>query len=195
MNGIFHPSLFETHDTNLKHDNTIFDNTTFPGNDKIVSTASKSLPMFKEDFQNNYNCNAYSGIHSKNIVNQLFFSQKNIDNIQKLIRYTIYKQTNFIIGKQSQTELLIIMRSIYLQYSKNPVITNISNQKNILTQEINNLNKIIVNFIAPNIVNEVQQYLDYLRDISKNATPIERSKNESVKGTKQFRDITEIFSI
>ena len=50
----------------------------------------------------------------------LGISQSNIDFLQDAMIEAIYKLTNGVrIAKQSEDELLIIMRGIYLQYSKN----------------------------------------------------------------------------
>jgi hypothetical protein len=64
---------------------------------------------------------AKTGIHTSNQLNTLFFSAKNIAAIQHGIRYNVYTRSNkkYIIGNQSEQELKIVMRSVYLQNSKN----------------------------------------------------------------------------
>ena len=49
----------------------------------------------------------------------MIFSKRNIDCIQKHIQKSVLQKTNYRIGRQSDLQLQIIMRSIYLQYSKN----------------------------------------------------------------------------
>ena len=60
--------------------------------------------------------------HSENGVSDLFFSGENIDNIQEQIINIVYKKSGgkWKIGRQSDTQLKIIMKSIYLQHSKYP---------------------------------------------------------------------------
>lgn len=43
-----------------------------------------------------------------------FFSNENVDKIQNMIRYLVHKYTSQIVGPQDYTELLVIMRSMYL---------------------------------------------------------------------------------
>ena len=129
----------------------------------------------------------------KNITNKLFFSYENKLNLQNMIRYSVHKHSKYIIGKQSDTELLIVMRSIYFQYSSNPIITDVEAQKKEIHKEINRLNNIVINQIVPDVISETQQYIDYLRDIDKPAIGPEMPSNPSVTGTKTLRDISEIF--
>lgn len=121
---------------------------------------------------------ALKGIQTESILSRSFFSDRNIDIIQNNIRYTVYKESNkkHIIGRQSDIQLQIVMRSIYLQYSKN-LNTDIREQ-------IMELNSMVVNYCVPKILSEIQQYIGYKQDISKLPDPIDRSLNLSVKGTK-----------
>mgnify|MGYP001361693629 CR=1 FL=1 len=63
--------------------------------------------------------NSLKSINSENILNKTFFAQKNIDMIQNTIINEIFKKTGYKIARQSELQLQIIMRSIFLQYSKN----------------------------------------------------------------------------
>jgi hypothetical protein len=161
----------------------------------VKGSTPKQGKIFEENCNKQRNNCSYEGIHEKNIINQLFFSSKNIVSVQNMIRLSVHKFSKFIIGKQSNEELLIVMRSIYLQYSQNPVISDPIKQKKIIHKEIFRLNQIVVNEVVPNVVSETQQYIHYLKDISQVAQPHQRGKNDSVKGTKNMRDISEIFSI
>ena len=75
--------------------------------------------LFYEDNNNeSFDKVAVSAIYEPNKVQSLFFSNYNIEKLQKLIRYNVYIQSKkkHIIGKQDTTSLKIIMKSIYLQY-------------------------------------------------------------------------------
>ena len=63
---------------------------------------------------------AIQGKFTQNCLTRLYFSIDNINILQNGIRYKIFKLTNgkHIIGKQSEQDLKIVMRSIYLQYGK-----------------------------------------------------------------------------
>ena len=50
---------------------------------------------------------------------KLYFSTKNIDLVQEKIKKVVYIATKINIDRQSDDELLIVMRSIYLQFGQN----------------------------------------------------------------------------
>ena len=87
---------------------------------------------------NNFNTDSIKGNLSENSLNSLFFSELNLDAIQLGIKNLVAKKTNgkHILGRQSDTELRIIMRSIYLQYGRN------LNEDIIL--QVKDLNKCII---------------------------------------------------
>jgi hypothetical protein len=60
-----------------------------------------------------------SHIHTATPLTQSYFSRENVDLVQNEIIKRIYNQIGYVISRQSDTNLQIIMRSIYLQYGKN----------------------------------------------------------------------------
>jgi len=113
---------------------------------------------------------------SQNDVNTLFFSQKNVDALQQGIRYKVFSRSSKIIDNQSEREIRVIMRSIYLQYSRN-LNTNI-------IEQVIDLNSKVLDYIVPKIIIEVKQYDTYIRDASTLPDPIDRGLNTSITGTK-----------
>jgi hypothetical protein len=69
-----------------------------------------------------------------------------------------------IIDTQDYDQLYIIMRSIFLQYSLN--------QPDNITQQIKQLNNIVLNYCINQIYNEAKGYKKYLTDVSTMYTPI-----------------------
>lgn len=121
---------------------------------------------------------AIRGIHEKTLLNQLYFSPANIRNIQNKLRYTIFKMSReqFVIPEQNEEELVIIMRSIYLQYSRN-LNENVKEQ-------ISHLNDIVVDQLSPDLLANVKQYLKYLEDKNEPYRLMQRPQNVSSAGTK-----------
>lgn len=113
---------------------------------------------------------------SQNDVNSLFFSQNNVDALQHGIRYKVFNKISKVIDNQSERELRVIMRSTYLQYSKNL-------QSNIVEQ-VRDLNSKVLDYIVPKIIVEVKQYDTYIRDASSLPVPMDRGTNTSTTGTK-----------
>ena len=94
----------------------------------------------------------------------------NIKAIQDTIRYNIYKQTNKKIGYQSQNEIFVIMRSIYLQYANSFVSSD------NLIDDIKKLNQMVTEYSTKKIKVEVDQHSGYIEKISKAPEPLDRPK-------------------
>jgi hypothetical protein len=99
-------------------------------------------------------------------LSRTYFSDENIRIIQNGIRAGVYKKSNgqYTIGYQDYDAIKIIMRSIFLQHSVN-LSTNI-------TQQIEELNSMVLNYCISTVYLEAQGYLKYLHDASTLAVPI-----------------------
>lgn len=113
-------------------------------------------------------------------LSNAFFSKNNIERIQLLIIRKVYKDSNqrFQINKQNENELLIIMRSYYFQYSKN-LNTNI-------TEQINELNRMVIDWCSNNIITNMEQYINYKKVLSTLPMPLERAQLSTQKGTRSL---------
>ena len=90
-----------------------------------------------------------------------------------------------IIDKQSEVELEIIMRSIYLQHSPN--------LPNNIKEQIRYLNGLVVDWCVETIIPEVYQYYGYLKEIEFMPIPIDLPLNLSSKGSRTLRSVTNTF--
>jgi hypothetical protein len=99
-------------------------------------------------------------------LSRAFFSKENIQIIQNGIRAGVYKKSNgqYTIGTQDCDSLKIIMRSVFLQHSANQSI-NIPGQ-------IEELDKIVLDYCIHHVYSEAQGYMKYLYDVSTLAVPI-----------------------
>lgn len=120
----------------------------------------------------------------RNPLMDFFFSKKNIDHIQNLIIKMVDFQSSgsYHISKQSESELLIVMRSIYIKTPTNPYGTGADFKTDICT-----LNKNVLDWVVPRILVNIQQYLGYIRDQSNNIRPIERPEFMSNTGNRVNR--------
>lgn len=147
-----------------------------------------SMNMTTNDYKienKNYTSKAVNNIQQSTDLSNLYFSEENINNIQNQIRFNVYKSTGQIIGRQSDTELKIIMRSYYLQYGKN--------DPNNLKEQILELNSFVLNYSTPKIIDELKQHLGYIQDIQNLPMPLERPMNMSSAGTKFLKSVTTTF--
>ena len=121
-----------------------------------------------------------TGTNSKSPMSSLYFSQTNVDYLQDQMIERIYKKSKgkHIITKQSEDELLIVMRSIYLQYGKN-------NDTN-LQHQINDLNERVLDYCVGNIIMNIYQHYAYLKDITKEQEIMEKPQYVNIKGEKSL---------
>jgi hypothetical protein len=110
--------------------------------------------------------NATEGLWDETQLSKLFFSQENINILHNGIRAGVYHRSNgqYVIGPQDCDSLKIVMRSVYLQYA--------ANQPNNITQQIEELNKIVLNYCVQQVYGEAQGYLKYIDDASTLVVPI-----------------------
>jgi hypothetical protein len=110
--------------------------------------------------------NPTEGLWDETYLSKAFFSQENIQMLQNGIRSGVYERSNgqYLIAPQDCDSLKIIMRSVYLQYS--------ANQPFNVTQQIEELNKIVLNYCIQQVYGEAQGYLKYIDDASTLVVPI-----------------------
>jgi hypothetical protein len=122
------------------------------------------------------------------LFSQLFFSNKNIKEIQRLLRYNVYiaSDKRYVISPQEQQAVLIIMRSQYLSYANHP--QHIKDYK----KEIMRLNSIVVTAMLPDLISNIEQYVGYIKDSTEIAAPNERGINTSVTGERTNRSVTDV---
>ena len=111
--------------------------------------------------------NSLAGNWIKTELSNLFFSMENVERLQAGIINGVKHKSHgkFNIGKQNYDTLNVIMRSIFLQKSKN----RCSN----LSQQVLDLNDEVLNYCIPQIYGEVIGYINYTKDISTLHTPME----------------------
>ena len=114
--------------------------------------------------------------HSDTPLNTLFFGQGNIDTIQGQIQSTVQQMIGASIDRQSDSDLMLVMRSYYLQYAQN--------HPDHIAAELAELNARVVNFCANRISVEVEAYRYYRKDIMDFPAPIANPMNVKVYGTR-----------
>jgi hypothetical protein len=110
--------------------------------------------------------NSLTGNLERSRLSDTYFSKQNIDIIQNAIKRGVYDKSNqkIIIDKQPEDHIVTVMRSMYLQYSKN-LETNIA-------QQVQELNNYVLDFCIPKIYSEAVAYLNYKRDASRMHMPM-----------------------
>ena len=111
---------------------------------------------------------AMTGNFQDSILSLAFFSKENMQIIQNAIRAGVYEVSNqqYIIDNQNCDNLKIIMRSVFLQ--------NSVNLPDRITEQIQELNGLVVKYCVREINSEAQGYINYKRDASTMYNPIDR---------------------
>jgi len=110
--------------------------------------------------------NPTEGLWDETPLSKVFFSLQNIQLLQNGIRSGVYEKSNgqYMIGSQDCDTLKVIMRSVFLQYS--------ANQIKHITQQVEELNTIVLNYCVQQVYGEAQGYMKYISDVSTLAVPI-----------------------
>lgn len=138
-------------------------------NKPTVNMVMQSDTLFKNNSQV-----SLKGIVEQSKTSEIFFSEDNIDIIQQTIRYQIFKRNNKIISKQSNTEIIIIMRSIFLQYGDSGQIND-----DIILENIKKTNTRVITYCVNNISNQLEQHNLYIDNINNLPVPLENPAYEN----------------
>jgi hypothetical protein len=114
--------------------------------------------------------------HGNTSLNEQFFSPQNVDVLQEQIRATVASMVNAQIDRQSDSDLLMVMRSYYLTYAQNIPGNEV--------QELKELNDRVVAFCSNRIAVEVEAYRYYRKDILDFPAPIARPIDTQIYGTR-----------
>jgi hypothetical protein len=158
----------------------------YQNNGRINMVDRKIYPEYQMFYQkgeglNEFKNDAIKTILQKNPLSDVFFSKVNIDYLQNQIMQRVYNLSGgrHKIGRQSDTELEIVMRSIYLQFSLN--------QPDNIREQVRDLDEMVISEVVPGILSAIEQYIKYQEAISTIPDPILLPKNETIKGQKSLQ--------
>src|SRR5690606_17290932 len=85
-----------------------------------VDVRKTGFLLFQSHQHDYYNMSQESlrGIQEETILSKLFFSPENVDRIQRQLIATVFRRTKgaYLIEKQREEDLQIVMRSMFLQH-------------------------------------------------------------------------------
>lgn len=139
----------------------------------LSGTAVSNVPILRQE---------------EGLLSQVFFSRKNIDVIQNSLRYRVYRESGgqFVVGRQSDIELLSIMRDVYE-----------SSQRHVPDSQVlfavQRLNEYVLQKAVPSVLSAVRFHDYYLRDINQpNPVPEDRPALMSNKGSKVLQPFSRL---
>jgi hypothetical protein len=110
----------------------------------------------------------------KTALSVAFFSPINLAHLQVRLREVIYKKTRHIIDRQSDEQMAIVMRAIFLR--------TMPHAADDVQRELARLNNGVLAEVVPLVGSGIAQYLSYLRDSTTQPLLLDRPINESIKG-------------
>ena len=122
-----------------------------------------------------------------NDLELIYFSDENIELINKQLIISVFINSNkkYKISNQSTIALTIVMRYIFIEYSKNLSYN--------IREQIKELNCRVINELVPKILTEVSQRVNYLKEINTPRKILEYPKN--VHKTKNLKSISRLYNI
>lgn len=186
-NNTNHPNIFQIH-SNESEPFKIYN----PNSENYQTYQNRGRVDGLEDRQNSYPrydmfqegsdqseenfYDSLKGIMESSIVAKVFFSGRNIDNLQGKIVQGVFNRSggNIRVGRQSDSELKIIMRSVFLQKGNN-VDCRIQDQ-------IRFLNKEVLDYCVSNVLTGAVGHVNYIRDISRPVGVSPLPENVNMKG-------------
>ena len=151
-------------------------------NDKLFSVHYPDYKLYQQDTEDDTNYKTILGtIQERSSLNDAFFGRNNMNHLKKLIADQVYKKSGYSISAhaQSDNELLIIMRSIFLQYARH--------LPDDIKGQVAELNLKVLLDVVPRIISKVKMELTYQRDHGSQPLPIQLPVNVSNAGTKTGR--------
>mgnify|MGYP006276459327 CR=1 FL=1 len=121
-------------------------------------------------------------------VSQLFFTPANVELLQHAMRYRVWVETagKHKIDKQSETDLLIVMRAMYLQHGRNLPYD--------IKGQVRKLNAFVLDYCVQRIVSEIGMYMRYRHDISHLPVPLDHAPLATTKGSRTLPGNPHIFN-
>ena len=129
------------------------------------------------------------GLQEPTPIGELYFSYENINRIQKMIRYEIFRRTN---GKykletdQNETDLLVVMRDVYLSCCNNMPYRVI--------HQVKELNQKTIEKIIPDMISMIKQDNEYIKKLDTPIEPIPLPICMNSKGRLSLPSVTTTFN-
>lgn len=155
-------------------------------NDLKTPVLDSAYPIYDEKAPDDQNY-LYSFIknNEQTPVSRIFFSKKNLDYLQDMIKKIVFKETGHTIGRQSDSELLIIMRGEYLQKVKNLPYD--------YDRQVAEINYHVIKYaVYEQILPKVKGYNIFLNDNLRKNVVLEQPMHTDHKGTKLNRGFADL---
>ena len=147
----------------------------------ILKTPFIMFQSHKDDYENM--SHDLGDVHDS-VLSKLFFNPNNIDIIQKKIITEIFRRSNaeYLIEKQNELDLQIVMRSIFIQHAKHLPYN--------IKEQIKELNDLVVDEVIPGIFSEIKAYFGYLESVFGERKIMDLPESTSIAGLKTLPSVS-----
>jgi len=152
----------------------------------IMKTPFLLFQSHRDDYYN-MSQDSLRGIQEESILSKVFFHPKNVDLIQKQLILEVFKRSDgtYWIEKQNEEDLQVVMRSMFIQHSRNV--------PDHIPEQIQELNNIVVDDLFPNVMSQINAYFGYLERAFAPRQILDRPECVSNAGLRTLPSVTRIF--
>lgn len=152
-----------------------------------ISKAPFILFQSHRDDYYNMSYDSTKGVQQETILSKMFFHPENVEFIHKMIIKKVFDDSKgkYLIEKQDDADLNVVMRSIFLQCAKH--------QPYNIRDQIMELNNLVVSDVVPNIISAIDAQFGYLDRTFSPLQIMDRPENTSVSGTRTLPSVTKTF--
>ena len=126
-----------------------------------------------------------------NPIITLFFSKENIKRIQRMIKKEILDRTQgkyLLETDQNEADLVIVMRAVLFDANVGGKYLPFK-----IKHQVKKLNFHVVQYIVPDMIENIKQYYGYLREINQPLQPMMRPVNVNAAGRKMLPSIMTMY--
>lgn len=109
-------------------------------------------------------------------LSKAYFSESNINSMQRGIRQAFRDQTGISIDRQSRDDLVALMRAEYINSSGDPL--------HAVNKQVVDMNTRVIQTAVSQIGVGVKQFINFMRDTENTSTPLELPKSTTTYGNK-----------
>lgn len=121
-------------------------------------------------------------IQQPTALSQAYFSAANMTIIQNALRKRVFDATGTAVCEQDTEQLQIVMRSIFLTYSRND-----TSSADAIRSQIAGMNYKVLEYCAPVVISNLKQHQQYLVDITTGPTYMEHAISTTDSKTLEHR--------
>ena len=176
--------IFNYHD-----DNNNSNNSNIKNYNKYTDIDNNNVERNNWATENSIQKSLLKSVYTPTPLGELFFSPDNIKRVQNKIKKNIFIETK---GKyklqvdQNDSDLLVVMRAVYIQDSYNSPYR--------IVHQVKELNQKVINRILPDMISNIKQNEEYLNVIDKPIDPIPLPVNVSRAGRLSLPSVTTIWN-